>query len=234
MSDPFYLSRDDIKDHFDEFIFGFIYHDIDRCIRARANYVVALALLSYTEYLGGLISGNLGSKHKGIPSSNFKKALKYFPNEYDSIDLALKIEYPDKSGKIQKDNGIYGVFRCGLVHEYFVKGLATINNNPDGHAVGVRIGIEIKAIPPEDPLYKVSQKRLLFRTNEYFRDFKLAAEKIYQELVTAFDAGQLSVGKGQFKLLTDLDVKSLALKGFCDSLKMYSSRRIVQFKMAQT
>ena len=68
-----------IIDYFNEFIFGFVYHDIERCIEAKANYIAALALLSYTEYIGGLISGNLGMKDKA--KENFEEALKYFPDE---------------------------------------------------------------------------------------------------------------------------------------------------------
>jgi len=110
-------SKWQIIDYFHQFLFGFIYHDIERCIEAKANYVVALALLSYTEYIGGLISGNLGLKYKA--KDNFDKALEYFPDEYRNINSTIQIEYEDDKGNIKTDTGIYSLYRCGMVHEYF-------------------------------------------------------------------------------------------------------------------
>jgi hypothetical protein len=163
-------TREEIVDYFHEFIFGFIYHDIERCIEAKANYVVALALLSYTEYIGGLISGNLGLKDRGIPTSNFNTALEYFPKKYKDINLTLQVEYTDENGNTQSEKGIYSLFRCGMVHEYFVKGESIVYNEPYGHTKS-HIGI-IK-----------NGEKLEFHTNEYFRDFRLAIYKIYKLLV---------------------------------------------------
>ncbi len=202
-------TREEIIYHFHKFILGFIYHDIERCIEARANYVVALALLSYTEYIGGLISGHLGLKDKGIVQTNFEEALKYFPNEYKQVDSSIVIQYIDedgqpildKKGNPKQDKGIYRLFRCGMVHEYFIKGFLTtmVNNNPDGYTKEKRIGIET--------VLEDSSKRLIFYTNEYFRDFKSAVDKIY-------------------KLLIVEENKEL-LAGFNKSLDTISSRRIL-------
>jgi len=189
------MSKEDIIDYFHRFIFGFICHDIERCIEARANYVVALALLSYTEFIGGLISGNLGLKDKGISNRNFKKALKYFPKEYKDIDSSLKVEYKDKNGKTQTETGIYFLFRCGMVHEYFIKGHPTIVYNDPYGPTQKHIGI-IK-----------TNGKFEFHTNEYFRDFRLAVEKIYKMLV--------------------VDSNPKLLEGFNKSLDRISSRKII-------
>ena len=36
-------------DYFNEYIFGFIFHDIESCIKAKANFGVATLLMAYTE-----------------------------------------------------------------------------------------------------------------------------------------------------------------------------------------
>lgn len=179
-----------IRDYFEQFIFGFIYHDIEQCIKNGANYVVALALLSYTEYFGGLVSGNLGLKPKS--KQNFNEALSYFPKEYQKIDSSVEVNYLNENGKESKEKGIYSLFRCGLVHEYFVKGFATIYNNPEGLAqnhigiVKAEYKIELRGSSSE----KVVNKVFEFYTNEYFRDFRYAVQKVF-ELVIEEDASVL-------------------------------------------
>ncbi len=195
-------SKEDIINHFQEFIFDFIYHDIEHCIEVRANYAVALALLSYTEYIGGLISGYLGLKNKS--KSNFEEALKYFPKEYSDVNITLKVEYRDERGQIKSDTGIYGLFRCGMVHEYFIKGLGTVINNPDGHAEAHRIGVEVMKV--EMLSTGVEEKLLVLRTNEYFRDFKVAVEKIYKRLILNSDPKLL---KGFNKSLDRIDARRI-------------------------
>ena len=77
-------TKDKIEKFFQEIIFGIIYPEIKRCIEDDVKYVTALALLAYTELIGGLVSGNLGLERKSGP--NFNEALKYFPKVYLEID----------------------------------------------------------------------------------------------------------------------------------------------------
>ena len=51
-----------VDEFFKEYIFGFIYHDIQAAIEGEANYLAALGLVVYTEFMGGLVSGTLGKK----------------------------------------------------------------------------------------------------------------------------------------------------------------------------
>ncbi len=198
-----------ILDYFHTYIQGAIYPEIERCIQVGADNVVALALLSYTEYLGGLISGTLGLNGKS--RLNFKKALEYFPTEYNDIDSSLNMEYTDENGKRQtKKKGIYDVFRCGLAHEYFIKGFPIIYNNPDGHTnehIGILRKEHIIEFPVETGLRPYPSRYLEFHANEYFRDFKAAVGKIIK------------------LLLVDRDEK--LLKGFNESLDRIRLRRIV-------
>lgn len=91
---------------FDEYVFGFMRSDIDAGIRGNANYLCALGLVSYTEMLGGLVTGNLAQRRQSGP--NFRAFLRYLGPEYEEIQ--------------SKGIDIYDVVRCGLVHQYFIKG----------------------------------------------------------------------------------------------------------------
>jgi hypothetical protein len=194
-----------IIDYFKQFIYGSICHDIEQCIKCGVNYVVALALLSYTEYLGGLISGNLGLKNKS--ECNFREALNYFPEEYRNTDSTLEFKWTDENGKTHTEKGIYGIFRCGLVHEYFIKDFATVYNDPSGNTenhIGVVKAERLIEWPKEHNIPPYKNKVLEFYTNEYFRDFKSAVGKIFKMIIT------------------DKDQK--LLKGFNESLDRIYSR----------
>ena len=187
---------------------GSIYRDIERCIEAEASHVVALALLSYTEFIGGLISGNLGKK--GHSEKNFKKALEFFPDKYKIINSSIQLKYAEKGTQVTRNTSIYEIFRCGLVHEYFIKGHVIIHSNPDGHAddhIGILRNEQTIKFPSQTGLPPYQSVFLEFHTNEYFRDFKSAVGKIIK------------------LLLIDQDTKSL--KKVNESLDRIRLRRII-------
>lgn len=95
---------------FDEYVFGFMCNDIDAAIRGRANFLAALGLVSYTEVLGGLVTGNAGKR--GCAAENFRAFLPYLGSDYQALET--------------KGVDLYDTVRCGLVHQYFIKGGATI------------------------------------------------------------------------------------------------------------
>ena len=173
-------STEQIIHFFDEYIFGFIFNDIDRCIHARANYVVALSLLSYTEYIGGLITGKLGIRNES--SNNFNAAMEYFECNGDrKYYKDFKMHYTDENNKTS-DADIYKIFRCGLVHEYFVKGDSFVHN-------------ETSYLPSEDKGVSWElvdgKERLRFHCNAYFRDFRNAVKKYYKLLIIDKDPNLL-------------------------------------------
>lgn len=147
-------------------------NDVENTIAARANYLVALGLLSYLEQLGGIITGdgNLIGKATG----NFKAVMTMLGEinaEYLTLDQNLKIT--DGSNKVQR--GVYSVIRCGLVHEYGPKGSVTVMNNPDGFTEG-HIGFRV--------LNEGGVKRLIVHNNELFRDFKALVQLLEQRIAT--------------------------------------------------
>jgi len=95
---------------FDEYVFGFMRNDIDAAVRGNANFLAALGLVSYTEVLGGLVTGNVGKR--GCAAENFRAFLPYLGTDYQTFEA--------------KGVNLYDTVRCGLVHQYFIKGGATI------------------------------------------------------------------------------------------------------------
>lgn len=95
---------------FDEYVFGFMRSDIDATIRGKANFLAALGLVSYTEVLGGLVTSNLAKR--GQSGANFRAFLPYLGKDYETFET--------------RDIDIYDTVRCGLVHQYFIKGDSTI------------------------------------------------------------------------------------------------------------
>jgi len=162
------MEHREIKEYFYEFVFGFIFNDIENSIRAKANYIVALALLVYTEYIGGLITGDLGVQKKS--KTNFNAALKYFEwkgNKKYYSNFEVKIKGSDKT------LDVYEIFRCGMVHEYFSKGICIVHNNPQHPDCCVDNDVGIGWVG----------NQLRFHNNAYFRDFKHAVNKYYAELI---------------------------------------------------
>ncbi len=84
-------------------------NDLIKTIRcAKANYLVALGLFCYTEALGlQLLQFRARNHNKGFSP---RKCFNTFAAEY--------LNYQDV---LQKHSDIYGIFRNGLCHEYFIK-----------------------------------------------------------------------------------------------------------------
>lgn len=139
---------------FKEYVFGFIYNDIDRAIKdAKANFLVALGLSVYTEVIGGLITGHLHDS--GWSKRNYQAFLPFLGPEY--VELDKKID-------------LYRRVRCGLVHEYFIKG---------PHAM-----IAVKFDDSKYPgiVYTEKLDHITIAVEHYFRDFKSGVQKYHSSL----------------------------------------------------
>jgi hypothetical protein len=110
------LTRRKVLELFDQYVSGFIFTDIERSIGARTNFLTALGLMSYTEFIGGLISGNAGQR--GHAQSNFYAAYNRLGSAYVEFDRTVRRRF---RGRTTKPRNVYDVIRCGLVHEYFIK-----------------------------------------------------------------------------------------------------------------
>jgi len=135
---------------FKEIVFGFMYNDIRRAIdSAKANFLVALGLSVYTEIMGGLITGHL--KDPRWPKRNYQAFLPYLGSHYVNL---------------HKEIDLYKRVRCGLVHEYFVKG---------------RFMIAVKSTHKNLPgiFYDRNLDHITIYIEHYFRDFKAGVQNYY-------------------------------------------------------
>jgi len=123
------------------------------------NFLAAMGLLSYTEFAGKLKYNMKRNDGRDWASENFNR---FFD------DLGIRYKQVRTSGI-----DVYGIFRCGLVHEYYAKENCTIHmcRKSDN-----RIGIG------QDP-----DGKYYFVVETYFGDFKHAfnaLEKALYNMVT--------------------------------------------------
>lgn len=136
---------------FDTFVYGFMCHDIEEAIKAKTNFLVALGLSVYTEAMGGLVTGRF--KDSRCSGRNFRAFLPYLGQSYVSLDTQIDL---------------YRKVRCGLAHEYFVKGQSTIC---------------VRFDPPIAPGIVYQNGAILFAVENYYRDFRNAINKYLDELL---------------------------------------------------
>ena len=152
------LDQDYIGIFFKEYIFGVMYNDIRRTIdKAKANFLVALGLFSYTEIMGGFVTGHL--RDFRWSKRNFEAFLPYLGTYYNNLNQQIDL---------------YTRVRCGLVHEYFIKG---------------RFMIAIKCmhacIDQENRrgvYYDRKLDHIIVAVENYFQDFKAGVQRFYEIL----------------------------------------------------
>lgn len=88
------------------------------------NFLAALGLLCYTEFGGKLKYDRRKRDGREHASENFNDFFADLGTEYE----ALLIQH-----------NIYDVFRCGLVHEYYVKRSCTIKMVDTGASAGIMV-----------------------------------------------------------------------------------------------
>jgi hypothetical protein len=139
---------------FKERIFGFMYNDLDQAINsARVYFLVALGLSAYTEFMGSLVTGHL--KDSRWSKKNYRAFLPYLGPHYVNLD---------------KQIDLYKRVRCGLVHEYFVKGPSMISRkSTDKNIRGI--------------IYTPIHDHITLYIKSYFQDFKAGVQKYYDILM---------------------------------------------------
>jgi hypothetical protein len=156
------MTRRAILALFDQYVTGFIFTDIERSIRARTNFLTALGLMSYTEFIGGLMSGNAGQR--GHAERNFYEAYNRLGPTYVRFDRQVMRRFRNLK---TKPRNVYDIVRCGLVHEYFIKkNFVIARRRKRRRAPGVGW----------------SGKLLVVANRNYFNDFKEMCLAYRQEL----------------------------------------------------
>lgn len=134
-------------------------------------HTCALALSTYTEIMGGLVTGNL--KESGESRKNYEAFLRYLGQKYVDLDNMIKTQYPDRL------KNLYSAVRSKLVHEFLLREshfLVSYENPHDD-----KIGIEL--ITNKTKLNETIQ--INFLIPEYYRDFKKGIENYKKHLVNS-------------------------------------------------
>jgi len=125
--------------------------DLKKC--AQANFLVAIGLMTSTEFLGGLITGDLGLK--GAVEHRFETGFKYLGPPYEELLIKKKKTVMD----------IYENIRCGLAHQY-------LPTNTEGIYGG----------KTSDPGIVEINGRFRIIHENYTRDLEAAVKKILDNL----------------------------------------------------
>lgn len=169
------MTPQEISDFFNQYIRGFMYNDISNATdKAAANFLVALGLSVYTEVMGGLVTGRL--KKPGKASANYRAFLKYMGPYYVQLDSKINL---------------YNRVRCGLAHEYFIKGPGVVartladENDSSQNVPGITVSSKDAPllIRTDTGPTKLPPDTIAFGTRNYFRDFRQAVEAYYRDLL---------------------------------------------------
>ncbi len=99
-----------VEDYFRKYVEGFVFRDIEGAINAKANYLAALGILSYIDYLAFLIFDE-------DTTTRYTKFLRTYMKDYKPYD------------------DIYEV-RNGFVHQYFPPRIETVSMKTGGRKYG--------------------------------------------------------------------------------------------------
>ncbi len=150
--------------------------DLESANNQGANFLVALGLSIYTEVLGGLVTGALKQKGKG--KSNYEAFLPYLGQHYVNLNNRI---------------GLYDRVRCGLAHEYFIKGpnksiVRTLvdKNGSSDNVPGILYSdpsAPLVALIDSPQPVSVPADTIIFGTRNYYRDFMKGVEQYHRELI---------------------------------------------------
>lgn len=119
------MSKQDVKVFFVKYVFGWMFADIQREIdlarsgKVAGNFLCALGLLCYTEFMGGILLGSL----------TIRPIKRRFNAFFDFMGSGYQ--------NFNQNVNVYDVFRCGLAHEYFVKENCTIAMLKNDETLGI-------------------------------------------------------------------------------------------------
>lgn len=146
-----------------------MYSGIENTMKKESLHLCALALSSYTEILGGLVTGKL--KEERNSRANYDAFLPYLGEYYVNLNNRIVNSHKETLGNLHK------AVRSKLVHEFSLREsyIIVITENADENKHGIEL-IENKIESG------FSYLQLNFYVREYYRDFKKGVEKYYDNL----------------------------------------------------
>jgi hypothetical protein len=130
----------------------------------KGQVIAALALMAWTEFMGSLLPNP--SKYS---NQQFKDFFMMLNSRYANF-----LQSQESQGKI-----IYNIFRCGLIHNLFIKGDCTIaipNNKRPFTVIGPPD--EIIQRPVSIGIGEAQNGKYWFVLEKYYDDFKLAVQNL--------------------------------------------------------
>jgi len=163
------MSTEIFDGYFNTQIKTWMYSGIENTMKKNSLHLCSLALSSYTEIVGGLVTGNL--REEGNSRANYEAFLPYLGEYYVNLNNRIVNSYKETLGNLHK------AVRSKLVHEFSLKGsyIIVITELADENKYGIEL-IENKTESG------FSHLQLNFYVREYYRDFKKGVEKYYNEL----------------------------------------------------
>jgi hypothetical protein len=187
------MGKQEVRSYFDDYVFGFIFSDIKREIalaksgieipgetrsyKGGGNFLCALGLLCYTEFIGGIYTQSFT---EGTDKSRFDAFFNLMGPYYQEFNRQVDV---------------YKVFRCGMAHEYLVKkscvicmlsdptvsidfitNKASLHTAPSAYTGPVQYGIGFL----DDPQYES-----FFVVEKYFEDFANTCHIVYDQLMNS-------------------------------------------------
>jgi hypothetical protein len=136
------------------------------------NLAFALVLSEYTEILGGFVRGKFNHREC---AANYRRFLEYMGEYY--VQLNKKI-------------CLYKVVRCGLAHEYLMKGPSTVVWRRSDHS---QMGLYI------------DNGRIIFNCEAYFIHWKTAVSQYFRDL-----KNNTSLQQNLINSITQLDSRQIS------------------------
>ncbi|MBN2100983.1 hypothetical protein JW710_03785 [Candidatus Dojkabacteria bacterium] len=174
-----------VEDFFDGVIYdgiegGIIYADLVKGIDAEAKYLVPLGLMCGTEFLGKLMP--ILSDHTDRDSC--RDRFMRFLCRMDRPSFRYRLFNDMLISLFGKKNDIYSVFRCGIVHEYFVKPALLMTDGRTELKLGSVIARDTVG-EGSIAIGQLKDGRLGMAYKDYFEDFvellNFWREKIFKE-----------------------------------------------------
>lgn len=171
------MSANEVKQFFDTYIFGFIFSDIEREInlaksqRCGGNFLCALGLLCYTEFMGEIVTGNFSRRYN---KSNF-----------DAFFNKMGADYQEFNQHVE----VYDVFRNGMAHEYFIKknfvitmlrGEVNLYATMNGKKPSLSGGSSMLIGPVHCGVGILDDGRYYFAVEQYYDDFSNVCRNTYE------------------------------------------------------
>lgn len=196
------MSAREVDEFFEQYVDGFILADIEREIAfaesglqvegnkrtysGGGNYLCALGLLCYTEFMGAIYLGTFNKS----PHQLFNAFFYLMGPNYKAFDEQLG-KQPSMRNRKNKLS-VYEVFRCGMAHEYFIKrsGVIFMPSKKvnlvatlDTEEPSLKVAPSVLIGPVPSGIGRLSDGQYFFNVEQYYMDFANTCCRVHGEIL---------------------------------------------------